>query len=352
VRATLSSVNDRLPRGGWSRTWALAAILYALILGGWELAWRLRGWKPTVEAYTESWVIARRRVRPNSTVTAGTSRIQGALDPNVWKAATGQTLTQLALTGGSPISILEDLADDESYHGLVLADVLPFYTFDAAARGDSLAHEYLAASRAAAISPAKRWEAYLRTNVPSHFVFRREELLPENLVPVLSDGRIPQTPHTVQGPDRYHPLVFRETGVPANSPSVLDSATFSHLRRVTHPASGPELDQLVSRILRSAERIRLRGGRVVFILFDACGGRKIIEEALYPKERYWGRLRDTPGVLTIDTGDYPEISSLDCFDGSHIDHEDAPGVTRLIAKLVTAAPAEPAALGRAPTAPP
>ena len=80
--AVTKSTDARLPRGDWPWTWRLVVLLSTLVLGTWELHWRQRGWDATVEANEESWILARGRLFPGSTVVAGTSRIQGVLDPD------------------------------------------------------------------------------------------------------------------------------------------------------------------------------------------------------------------------------------------------------------------------------
>ncbi|MEP6571457.1 MAG: hypothetical protein ABJD11_02140 [Gemmatimonadota bacterium] len=337
--AALTNSNERLPIGGWPRAWLLAAALFAIIMGTWEAVWRLKGWLPTVESNQESWVLARESIRPNSTVLTGTSRIQGAIDPDVWASVRGGDVpVQLAVAGGSPIPVLESLSADTTFHGLVIADMLPFYAFDVSHDAQAVTLEYLRAYAYAEHSPAKRWEAYLRTHIAGHFVYRRANLLPGDLIPALRAGTLRTPPAYIQRPDRYHPLLFRQMHIASNEPAVLDSSKFAHLRRVTRPATGARLDSLMARIERSVHQIQARGGRVAFVFFEPCGGRRPVEEELYPKDQYWKRLTAMQPAYSIDSDDYPVISTLPCFDGSHIDQNDAPAVTRQVAALVSGPP--------------
>ena len=333
----LESADERLPGGDGGRSLLLAVMLVAIILGGWELFWRSRGWTPTVEGNQESWILARGRIRPTSTVITGTSRIQGALDPATWSEVTGERAPiQLAVAGASPLPVLEDLAADSSFHGLVLAELMPFFTFDAKLAAEENTRTYLAAYRDAESGPAVRWEAWFRTHVPNHMVFRRTKLLPHRFSSAYKSNDL-APPHSYQRSDRYHPISFSDEYRRTVTPAMLDSSHFQNLRKRTTPATGAELQGLHARIRASIARIVAHGGRVVLIHLSACGGRRIVEDGLYPDAVYWEPLRTIPGITLIDSNDHPEIATLPCLDGSHIDARDAPMVTRLLAKLSGAA---------------
>jgi hypothetical protein len=281
-------------------------------------------------------VLARARVRPNSTVLIGTSRIAAADDPRVW----GQTLgteppVMLATEGEGSLPVLADLARDTTFRGHAVVEMMPTATYDpTAGRGGTL-EEFLRAYREHLVSPAKRWEARLRVAIPSHFVFRRAEVLPSRLVPAFVAGEAPRPRHHALRADLFRPIDFRLDRIGPNRPEVLDTVRFQNIRRWGAPMSGAPLDSLFSVVGSEVAAIQRRGGRVTFILLEGCGGRKVIENRLYPRERYWNRLRAIPNVAMIDSDDYPTIVNLPCYDGSHIDARDAPAVTREIARAIS-----------------
>jgi hypothetical protein len=335
VRSSTSNSNERLPSGPWLRTWLVAGAIALAILGTWEGYWRSRGWAPTVEANEDSWIIAWGRIRPTSTVFTGTSRIQAALDPAIWVSELGgEPPVQLALAGGSPTPVLETLAADSAFHGLIVVDLLPLYSLDASLESEERVVDYLRAYHVAQRSPVKRMEAMLRIHLPYLFVFRRDELLPGEFFQNAWEGRWPDAGYDFLRPDRYHPLYFSRSKLEPNSARVNDPKPFAHLLSTGRPAKGAELDSMFSRIGRSVTQIQQRGGEVVFILFQACGGRRTIEEQLYPKREYWDRFRAQTTGIALDSDDYPMIRSQPCYDGSHIDGNAAPAVTRLIAQAL------------------
>jgi hypothetical protein len=331
VHSSTSSSNDRLPRGSWLATWLLTATIVGVVLGGWELFLRTRAVSASVEANKESWILARAALRPGSTVVTGSSRIQAVLDPERWNDAFGgDPPIDLALAGGSPIPVLEDLAADSAFHGLVLAEILPMYVFDLRGSGEAVVQENFKAYRDARSSPASRWEAWLRVNLAGHIAFRRTEVLPQQSYATFLQGRMPALPFGEMDPDRYHPVFFRRVGLAANRPSIMDTLSFRPAMLNTRPATNAALDSLLHRIQTSVAAIQRRGGQVVFLRFPACGGRRVLEERFFPRSVYWSPLQSLTGAAMVDLGDYPEVTSLDCYDGSHIDMNDAPAVARLI----------------------
>jgi hypothetical protein len=335
VHSSTSSSNDRIPAGSWPRSWLLTLTIVGVLLGGWELLLRTKGVTPSVEADREAWILARGRIGSRTTVITGSSRIQAVLDPTIWVAEVGGAPPEdLALPGGNPIPVLEDLAADTGFRGLVLTEILPMYMFDQRGTAAASAREHVRAYHDAKSSPAARWEAWLRVHVASRFAFRRPDALPQRSYATIAKGELPPKPFTGMTPERYHFLFFRRLGLPANRPDIMDTLAFRPNMLNTRPAKGATLDSLYQSIQRSVAAIHGRGGQVVFIKFPACGGRRLLEEKFFPSAVYWTPLKAITGAPMIDLGEFPEVTSLDCFDGSHIDVSDAPGVARIIARRV------------------
>jgi hypothetical protein len=309
--------------------------IVGVLLGGWEITLRVRGIEASIEADREAWILTRAKLRSGSTVVTGSSRIQAVIEPGLWMSEVGGgPPIELAFAGGTPIPVLEDLAADSTFHGLVLAEILPMYMFDLRSDGEALVQDHLKAYRDARSSPATRWEAWLRVYLLGHVAFRRQAMLPEEIVPKLMDGRFPLPPYNSMQPDRYHPVSWQRAGVRADRPELLDTIVFRPTLVNTRPARGAALDSLFRRIQNGVAGIQRHGGHVVFLRFPACGGRRALEEEFFPAATYWAPLQRLTSAPMIDLGNYPEVTSLHCYDGSHIDVSDVPPVERLIARQV------------------
>ena len=175
--SSTSNSDTRLPEGPWFRTWILGFALFALAVGAWELCWRADGFAPSAQDDTTAWVIARLRVQADSTVFVGTSRIQTDVDPLIWQeAAGGGVAVQLGLAATPSLPVLEDLAGDESFRGLLVFGVAPLYLFDGEGGHESRAHEVLDAYDLMRTSPAKRAETWLARARGSPFVLSNPAL--------------------------------------------------------------------------------------------------------------------------------------------------------------------------------
>ena len=270
-----------------------------------------------------------------STVLLGTSRIAAAIDPDIWARTLGtEPPVMLAVEGEGALPALADMANDTSFRGHLVVEMLAIETFSRDAGKSGPLHDYLRAYHESRSSPARQWEAWLRVHVPSHMVFRRIELLPNRLIPRLRGGRGVRPVHYHLREDQFRPIDFRIDNMPPNRPLIMDSAHFAYMRGWGVPVTGARLDSVVARIGGEIARIQQRGGRVTLITFQGCGGRRLMELGLYPKETYWNRLRALPGVQAIDSDDHPDIAGLPCYDGSHIDAAYAPAVTAQVARLV------------------
>lgn len=337
MRSSTSSSNDRLPRGGWGRTWALTALLVLGPLTTWEVWWRSRGFLSSVEAADESWIMALHQVPAATAVALGTSRIQAALDPEaLQREIGGRPAIDLALPGNSPIPLLEYLADSVRYAGLVIVEILPLYAFDAEQSGATRAQILIQRYGRERVSPARLTENWLEVHLLSPFVFRKAQLLPARLVQTLRAGE-PIEPHPGRmRPNRFMPIDQRRYQAKNGWDSVsgFHGMTYPGVERPGRPANDAEYAALKGRILGATNRILDRGGQVVLLYMAACGERRRIEERRYPRARYWDPLERETRAIAIATEDYPELSRFACWDGSHIDAADAPAWAGAFGRII------------------
>jgi hypothetical protein len=307
------------------------------LLAAWEASWRLNGHAPSVHAVDESWLLAFDRIGPDSTVVLGTSRIQAALDPASWAAQTGTAApVLLALPGNSPLPLLERLARDATFHGLVLIDLLPMYVFDATdtneVRGARLLEEYDAAKK----NPSRWTEAWLAVHVGGSLVLRDPRLQPLELVKQVRLGQWPDPTGATMRADRFAPVDFtslrRER--PWSPVEGFKGWEYETASTVGTPADEARVAELLVRLEEPIARLQARGVRVVAVYLPACGKRAEIEERRWPRARYWDRFAASTSARAVHLGDVEGFPRFDCYDGSHIDVSDSPAFTRALIELV------------------
>ena len=71
------------------------------------------------------------------------------------------------------------------------------------------------------------------------------------------------------------------------------------------------------------EKIRARGGKIVFVRFPHSGGLKKLENRDMPREKTWDPLLKMTGAPGIYYSDFPELSGFNCPEWSHLSAGDS-----------------------------
>lgn len=296
-------------------------------LGAWEAVARSMGYVPSARDDTMTWSAARRSVEPDSTVLVGTSRIQTDVDPQVWaEELGGAPPIQLGMAGTPSLEVLEELAHDETFRGVVVFDVVPLYLFNGDTSFTSRSREYVQAYEESRPSPAKIWEARFTLLARSRFAFQDPALSLPVLAALPWQEERPRRPAYHMRPDRFTPMDFSTIGPVKTS--------LERFETMGRPASRAELNALVDRIGRATVLIRGRGGQVVVVRLPTSGERQEIEERRHPRALYWDRFTVQTSAITIHAEDWPSLSRYTCPDGSHLDVRHTRAFTRALAVIV------------------
>ena len=237
----------------------------------------------------------------------------------------GYRVVQLGKWGGSsPIGVLERLAADDQFRGIVICDTLePFlikkYWQDQ--RDFYAAHLTWLAKLDAALSAIVEDQLAVRSAVTS---------LSSGLQQSVNLGHAGTLDYVRIRRDRTIELDFdRVTDLPGLRKEGLADAALLY-EAALHPAPAEfdsdlhELDQLV-------RRIQSRGGEVLFLRMPSTGARLDLEDRYYPKTRYWDRFATICGGRWIHFQDLSQQTQFDCPDESHLDRLGAVQFTDLLA---------------------
>ena len=89
--------------------------------------------------------------------------------------------------------------------------------------------------------------------------------------------------------------------------------------------------------VKAVEKLRARGGKIVFVRFPNGGELKTLEDKLNPRARDWERLLKDSNVPGIYWEDYPDLGSFICPEWSHLSAGDSVEFSkRLVPHLRTA----------------
>lgn len=327
-----SNSSRRVPNGPWGKTWLLSIAIVVLSLGGWEALWRSKGFSPLLARdKSDAWVVARSRVKMDSIVLLGSSRIQSDVQPEAFAGEMdGKVPIQLAVAGFSPLPILEDLAKDQSFSGLAIVGLTPHVVFNSSSLEEKWFLEYSKAHKSYLASPARWSEVRLRSYVEGMFVFRHPAVSPLRAVYyVVFEGVWPHKPFFLIRPDRFAPLDFAKTDAKRRQDVI-----YEIISTQGHPCTERELEVILKRMQLAVSQIQRRGGKVVFVHFPTSGKVREGEEQRYPRPIYWDALEASTKAITIHSDDYPTLKNFHCPDGSHLDLHDAGPFTKALARLL------------------
>lgn len=332
--SSTSSSDARLPGGRSRRILAAGLTLVLAMSAAYELVLRARGFLPSINDDVQLWSLTRSEVGRDDSdevVLIGASRSQADIDgPSFASLFNGRKPRQLAIAGASPIPVLDDLARDESFKGLVICDVMPIYFFTGLQWQTGIGAEYVAYARNE--RPWDRAATRLRLVLQSHLALRAPDVTP-------SPGFLLQ----LLG---LRPLARQHTRVDANRythidrrPEEVSRETIVSLARETgetQPVGQERLDHDLELLNAAVRRIQHRGGRVVFTVLPVSGLRREAEERRFPRAEFWDKFASRIDAPTIHFADYAELSGFVCHDGSHLTIREAPAFTRSFVPILKA----------------
>jgi hypothetical protein len=314
-------------------TWLVAFGVAAAFLGGWEAFWRSQGFKPSVNDDPGLWALARSRVYeggPAAVVIVGSSRMQFAVDREAFVETTGwQEPVQLAILMGPSQPVLRDLATDERFTGTVLCEVNPALFFRRQKGVEPFAAPYI--ERFRTLGWGDRLEERLIARMQGAFVFRLPALAPQRLWGALQRGVFPTPSHFSVDARRY-----RFADYELNRNQALQNRRAAAVRRRTplERLSPAELEAELSEVEVSVQRIRARGGAVVFVQLPSSGHIRADDERRAPRERSWDVFAAGTSALAIHYQDHPELADFTSPDGEHLGRADATAFTRALGKIL------------------
>lgn len=344
-------LNSVVPEHQWFRLMIASVVLTAACTLGWESYWRSQGYTPSVNDTPDLWADVREQVdaNPTGTVLIGSSRILYGFDLGVYEQAFGQRPMQLATVGTSGSEYLHHLADSE-FAGTVIVGVSPGLYFAPGGPPVARARENVQYYRDR--GPAKRISHTLSMMLERRFAFLEptdlplEKLLRANPLPTRAGARLPP----LAPPHFYHVNEERQAAMTAKAEK---DATFQQVikerwiplftpppppKNLSPEVFGQKMERMLQTALdrskESVDKIRARGGRVVFVRYPSTGTVRELERKFTPRAMRWDRLLKATNAPGIHFEDHSELSGFECPEWSHLTRADATTfTTRLIPHL-------------------
>lgn len=312
------------------RSAVLAVVIVLIFLVAWELYLRHTGAVADYDDGPELWAHNRAMVYEPSdkaTVFIGSSRIKYDLDIDTWESVTGNHAIQLAMVASSPRHILTDLADDPKFKGKLVVDVTEVLFFSM--RGNAFPDAGIAYYKHR--TPAQKVNFILDKPMESSLVFLNNGQYSINAL--LGKLHIPDRPGVypfLDFPPGFEPMRLNRQNVMTNE-FIADTNQHNQVKKIwmllrgdpTPPMSGKPLNSLMLSVKRDVNKIKARGGDVIFTRTPSNGFFLMAEHHMYPREAYWNRLLKETGCKGIFYADYPGTANLVCPELSHLTPKDA-----------------------------
>lgn len=324
----------------------LFAFLISLIaLISWEIHLRNKGNKVSYDDNEALWASKRAMVydpQDKATVFIGSSRIKYDLDISTWYAITGNRAIQLSNVGSNPRLVLEDLANDENFKGKLIIDVTEDIFFSEAAFYDGKTKKKIAYFKA--LTPTQRFSFLVNHFLESQFVFLDQNNF--SISAMLDKAQIlPPRPEVFPG--LYFPMGFTLSNFERQSYMTPDfvADTSQHnavsgvwayglKQRSKFKLPTEKLDAIFNSVKRDVDKIKARGGQVLFVRPPSSGPYWEAEMKGFPRAAYWDRLLKTTGCQGIYFKDYPATADFICPEWSHLTPADAVIYTKNLIQIL------------------
>lgn len=317
--------------------------LTILAVTSWEIYLRISGHEPGFIDDKARWAHVRNRIDqdPSSTVMIGSSRIQFDIDQEIFTELTGASPVQLAMGGSCPLPLLEDIADNTSFKGTLFVGVTEGLFFSQSPRSKQDIIDRIAYYKNWTL--AQRGSFHVSNVLQSSLLFVDKERF--SLVPLLKRLPIDNREGVWVFPN--FPLEFangqQNRHVTMSKAFVSDTLMQREMKTVWTKlgllsrkpgVGGDTLKQVFSTIKKSVDKIKARGGRVIFLRCPSSGPVLEAEQIAYPRERYWNELLSTTDCAGIHFKDYPKLSGFDCPEWSHLSPDDTKVFTRELVSIL------------------
>ena len=319
-----------VPMVPWSRVVLIVVPVTFFLLFAWEVSMRQLGLHAgDLDDGRDYWAAERRKVNSgprDRVVIIGDSRILYGSDFAIWQTLTGYRPIQLARVASNASRFLHDLATDEYFTGLVVVGIAEEAYFSDRDNGKRLL-EYVQSE-----SPSQRIGHQIYKTASRYLAFLDSDY---TLFSLIERHDWPERKDVV-GPYSY---------VWKLSESSDDRETY-FWQRLEHDAFLRErtkqgwlkifrgaavttkvVDRVIAKSRVDIERIRARGGEVVWIRPPSSGALLDIERQRFPRERTWDRLLRETKSIGVHFEDYPAMQTLDMPDGSHLSRSSAASFT-------------------------
>src|SRR5256884_367992 len=330
-----------IPQIPWRGITVVVVVVVIATASAWELYCRSIGYGTTLNDNEDLWTMTRQRIKPESVVIIGDSRGWYDLDLDELQKGLGKRPVQLAMGGGCAYPVLADLVDDKTFHGTIICSFVPWLFF-APPGTPPMERGEKAVRRSHTQTPAQQASQYIAMPLEEHVAFlKQEELTLDDLlkrlpIPNRPDARVPpRLPPYFGTLDRERRArMIEQCARPGSELQKRIQQIWLPLFTLPPPPSYVPKDVFMAKMkdaietrfrdtVRAVEKLRARGGKIVFVRLPVSGGLKALEDQTTPRKQTWDPLLQGTRAPGIYFEDFPELASFNCPEWSHLSAGDS-----------------------------
>ena len=323
----------------------LALIIVVIVIGCWEFYLRAQGLKVAYDDGNELWSDKRAMVYEppdKATVFIGASRNKYDIDIATWKNITGDHPIQLAIEGECPRLILQDLANDKNFKGKLIVDVTEGLFFSSSPNNNTKPKEHIDYYKKR--TPAQRASFQINHLLESQFVFLDRDNFSLNAM--LDRLPFPKRKDVFALPCSFVTEFGRVTFERQNmmmDKFLVDTSLQNQIKGLwlffdkinkEPPVSGDSLQHVLASVKNATDRIKARGGQVLFVRTPSSGWYWPNEQKKFPREKYWDVLLSYTNCPGIHFKDYPATANFEMPEWSHMSPQQAIVWTKNLIKIL------------------
>jgi hypothetical protein len=342
-----------IPPVPWRGMTVVVVLIVIAATAAWELYVRSLGYAPTLNDTEDLWTQVRPRVPPEALCIVGDSRPLFDLDLDELEKGLGKRPIQIALAGSCAYPVLADLVNDDKFHGTIICSIVPGMFF--APGGPLLETSEKALKRFREQTVAQGASHHLGMFLEERVAFLKQEDLTLDILlkklPLKNrpNAQVPPTlPPYFQTVDHERRMRMTEKCAQPGELQTRVQQIWLPLFTPPPPPSyvpkeifmeqmGKAVEARFRNTVEAVNKLRARGGKIVFVRFPNSGELKALEDRLSPRARTWDPLIKNTAAPGIYYEDYPELSGFNCPEWSHLSAGDSVEFSkRLVPHLRTA----------------
>ena len=341
--STSSSDGRPLPEKSLGTGALIGLTVAILLMGGWEAYWRDYGSEPAYRNSDGLWAIQRRRIdqgEGDKTVLVGSSRIFFDTQLNIWERESGERPIQLALEGTSPVSLMEDLAEDLDFTGTLIVGVSPGLMFSGFEYRGTAFKQYREESPSQWLGQqiSMLMEPYLAFYHYDYSLFtvsKRQPFPERDGVEMESDVRRLSTQEKDRATRMWHLLETDEAY--ALRAKEIWAEGFVPIEDRDEEWIKEALENRTTQIERAVAATKKLQERVIEVIFvrNPSEGHYAISEPMYnPRAETWDVLIEKTGALGIHWQDHEELQGYWMPEWSHLSGSEADRYTKALYHVI------------------